>query len=54
MSCSTEVDFTRSGIVEVCDFAFRESCSTAIGFAICSVAGCSDCFGMAGVEGTRV
>ena len=46
MSCSVDVDFTRSGRVEVCGSALRESCSTAAGFAICSlvcpVAGYSD------------
>ena len=58
MSCSTKIDFTSSGRVEVCGSAFRESCSTSIDFAICSVicsaAGCSDCFGLAGVEVTGV
>ena len=58
VSCSTEIDFTRSGRVKVCGSAFRESCSAVIGFAICFVicytAGYSDCSGMAGVEVTGV
>ena len=58
MSCSAEVDFTRSGRVRVCSFAFKESCSVATGFANCSViysvAGCFDCSGLVGVGVTAV
>ena len=57
MSCSAEIDFACSGRVDVCGFALRESCSTATGFATCSVifsaTGCFDYSGLAGVEVTR-
>ena len=56
MSCSTEVDFTCSGRVEVHRSAFRESFSAAIGSATCSVictaVGCFDYSGLVGVEVT--
>ena len=47
VSCSTEVDFTCSGKVEMCGSALREFYSVAAGFATCfavypaAAAGCS-------------
>ena len=53
MSYSIGADFTCSITIEVCDSAFRESCSATIGFAICSVVcsvvGYSDCSNLVGV-----
>ena len=58
MSCSVKEDLTHSAIVEVYGFAFKESCSTATGLAICSIVcfavGCSDCSSLMRVGVTRV
>ena len=54
VSCSAEEDFICYAAVEMCGSTFRESCSVATRFAICSAIGYSDCSSLGGVGITVV